>query len=374
MVGAVLDGLRVIELASIGPGPHAGMLLGDLGADVVRVERPTAMTQLLDPAQDFLLRNRRSIVADLREPAQHADVLALIERADVLMEGYRPGVAERLGIGPEQCLERNPRLVYGRMTGWGQDGPLARTAGHDINYIALTGALNLLGGRGEKPVAPLNLVGDFGGGSLYLVVGILAALWERERSGRGQVVDAAMVDGVSSLIAMYWALSERGAWSAERGTNMTDGGAPFYDTYRCRDGRYVAVGAVEPAFYAQLLEGLGLDPSALPEQMDRARWPFVRERFAAIFATRDRDVWASIFADTDACVTPVLDMLEAAENPHLRARDTIARAFGQNQPAPAPRFSRSPPPPIAAPSEPDADREAILRDWGIRAPAADAAD
>jgi alpha-methylacyl-CoA racemase len=362
---SVLDGVRVLELAGIGPGPHAAMLLGDLGADVVRIDRPTPTTQMIDPAEDFLLRNRRSLVADLRDPVALDEVLALVDRTDVLMEGYRPGVAERLGIGPDSCLERNPRLIYGRMTGWGQDGPLAQTAGHDINYIALTGALSLIGRRGERPAAPLNLAGDFGGGSLYLVIGILAALFERERSGRGQIIDAAMVDGASSLIAMYWALAERGAWSPARGTNATDGGSPFYDTYRCADGRYVAVGAVEPKFYALLISGLGLDAADLPDQMDREQWPLVRETFAEIFATRDRDVWGSVFAGTDACVTPVLEMSEAAEDLHIRARDTIVRAHGQNQPAPAPRFSRSPPPVPVAPSVPGADREAVLRDWGV---------
>lgn len=365
----VLDGIRVIEMAGIGPGPHAAMLLGDLGADVVRIDRPTPATEMIDPADDYLLRNRRSIVADLRDPAQLEEVLALVQRADVLMEGYRPGVAERLGVGPDECLRRNPRLVYGRMTGWGQEGPLSRTAGHDINYIALSGALSLIGRSGDKPLAPLNLAGDFGGGSLYLVIGILAALLERERSGRGQVIDAAMVDGSSSLIAMYWALAERGRWSPRRGTNVTDGGAPFYDTYRCADGRYVAVGAVEPKFYAQLLDRLGLDPAALPDQMDESKWPVMRELFAEVFMSRDRDVWASVFAGSDACVTPVLGLSEAAEDPHLRARGTIDRTLGQNQPAPAPRFSRSSAPDLTPPPVPGGDRESVLREWGVTAPA-----
>jgi len=363
----VLNGLRVIEMAGIGPGPHAAMVLADLGADVVRVDRPTPMTEMVEPENDFVLRNRRSLIADLRDLDQREEVLELVDRADVLIECYRPGVAERLGIGPEVCTRRNPRLIYGRITGWGQEGPLALTAGHDINYIALSGALGLIGRREERPLAPLNLIGDLGGGSLYLVIGILAALLERERSGQGQVIDAAMVDGASSLLAMYWALAERERWSPERGTNMTDGGGPFYDTYRCADGRYVAVGAVEPKFYAELLDGLGLDPANLPDQMDHSQWPAVREVFAEVFASRDRDVWAAVFAGTDACVTPVLELAEVPETPHMAARGTIDHSLGQNQPAPAPRFSRSDRPSLTPPPAPGADRDSVLSDWGVRA-------
>ena len=363
----VLKGIRVLEFAQIGPVSHAGMLLADLGADIVRVDRPTETIQLIDPERDVLLRSRRSLVADLRDPVQLQEVSALIERADVLLEGYRPGVAERLGIGPQRCLALNDRLVYGRMTGWGQDGPLAQTAGHDINYLALSGVLSLMGRAGERPQAPLNLVADFGGGSLYLVVGVLGALIERARSGQGQIVDAAMVDGATSLIAMYWALEEAGLWSRQRGSNLIDGGAPFYDTYRCLDGRYVAVGAVEPAFYALLLQGLGLSSSDLPPQMDRAHWAAVKQRFTEIFATRSRDAWASTFSGGDACVTPVLELDEAAGHAHMQARGTVMGQPGQRQPAPAPRFSRSEPRTPSPPPVPGVDRASVLRDWGITA-------
>jgi alpha-methylacyl-CoA racemase len=359
----VLEGLRVLELAGIGPGPHAGMLLGDMGADVVRVERPSGVTEMLSPEEDFVLRDRRSVAADLKQPGDRDAVLRLVEKADVLLEGYRPGVVERLGLGPETCLERNPRLIYGRMTGWGQDGPLAQAAGHDINYLAMTGALHMIGREGTKPLAPLNLVGDLGGGSLFLVMGVLAAVYERERSGRGQVVDAAMVDGVSTLMAMYWSLAEHGHWSSERGTNMTDGGGPFYDTYACSDGRYVAFGAVEPQFYARLLEGLELDADEMPAQMDRSSWPFVRKLFADVVATKSRDEWTAIFSTLDACVTPVLALAEVPEHEHIRARGTIRDVHGTHQPMPAPRFSRSVPPDISPPPRPGADNAAVFADW-----------
>jgi len=367
-VPGVLDGTRVLELAGIGPGPHAAMLLADLGCDVVRVERPTAAPAAVPAEQDYVLRNRRSVGADLKDPDDRDMVVSLADRADVLLEGYRPGVAERLGLGPDVLLERNPRLVYGRMTGWGQDGPLARVAGHDINYLGLTGALAMIGREGERPLAPLNLVGDYGGGSLYLVIGILGALLERTRSGRGQVVDAAMVDGVSSLMAMYWNMVQHDAWTLDRGTNTTDGGAPFYDTYACADGRFVAVGAVEPQFYAALLRVLGLDGESLPAQMDRAGWPRVRARLTEVFATRPRDAWTEAFAGVDACVTPVLALDEVSDDAHLAARGTIAVADdGERLPAAAPRFSRSDAPPVRAPSAPGADTAAVLADWGTRA-------
>ncbi|MGX6446544.1 CaiB/BaiF CoA transferase family protein [Patulibacter sp. S7RM1-6] len=358
-----MHGVRVVELAGIGPGPHAAMVLADLGADVVRVERPTPSGPDAEPPRDFVLRNRRSLVADLKDPRDRDVVLRLVERADVLVEGNRPGVAERLGVGPEDCRARNPRLVYGRMTGWGQEGPLAPTAGHDINYLAISGALSMLGRPDERPMPPLNLVADLGGGSMLLVTGVLAALLERERSGVGQVVDAAMVDGVSTLLAMYWSMRAEGTWSSERGTNMTDGGSPFYDTYRCADGRYVAVGAVEPQFYARLLEGLGLDPAALPHQMDREHWPALRERFAAIFAGAGRDEWARRFADLDACVSPVLTLDEVPEHEHVRARGTVRLAHGQHQPAPAPRFSRSVGSEPAPPAPGRCSPEDLLREW-----------
>ncbi|MDQ7910850.1 CaiB/BaiF CoA-transferase family protein [Phytohabitans sp. ZYX-F-186] len=362
-MSGVLGGVRVLELGGIGPGPHAAMMLADLGADVVRVEPPTPGVHLIPPADDAVLRNRRSIAVDLKSTPGRDMFLSLVDRADVLLEGFRPGVVERLGVGPAECLARNPRLVYGRMTGWGQSGPLARRAGHDINYLALTGALHAVGRPGAKPFPPLNLVGDLGGGSLFLVVGILAALFERERSGQGQIVDAAMVDGVSTLMAMYWSLTEHRLWSAEPGTHMTDGAAPFYNTYACADGRYVAVGAVEPPFYHALVTGLGLDPAALPPQLDPDSWPDTTRRFEEIFVTRTRDEWAAHFADTDACVTPVLALNEVADHPHIQARGTVETVDERRQPAPAPRFSRHRPPPLRGPHVPGSDLAEVLRDW-----------
>jgi alpha-methylacyl-CoA racemase len=362
-MSSVLDGVRVLELGGIGPGPHAAMILADMGAEVVRVERPSGTTEMLPPEHDFVLRNRRSVAADLKDPAQRDWVLELADHADVLLEGYRPGVAERLGVGPEVCRERNPRLIYGRMTGWGNEGPLAHTAGHDINYLALTGALHMIGRQGSPPLAPLNLVGDYGGGSLFLVIGVVAALYERERSGQGQVVEAAMIDGVSTLMAMYWTLTEHDAWSSERGANITDGGSPFYDTYACSDGRYMAVGSIEPQFYARLLRGLELNPDELPPQMDRASWPSVKQRFADIFATRPRDHWAQVFSEIDACVSPVLELGEVAAHDHIRARGSVQRHHGKLQPMPAPRFSRSEPREITAPPIPGSQNDDVYADW-----------
>jgi alpha-methylacyl-CoA racemase len=353
-----LAGLRVVELAGKGPGPHAAMVLADLGADVVRVERPEPSVR-----PDHVLRGRRIVAADLKAPECRDAVLALIRAADVLVEGFRPGVVERLGVGPDVCLDRNPRLVYGRVTGWGQDGPLAARAGHDINYIALTGTLHAIGHPDTRPVPPLNLIGDFGGGSMLLVAGILAALWERERSGRGQVVDAAMVDGTSLLAQMIWAFRGAGTWSDQRGSNLLDTGAPFYDTYPCADGRWVAVGALESQFYAELLTGLGLADEDLPDQGDRRGWPILRERFSQAFATRTRDEWAKIFADTDACVTPVLSFDEAARHPQLADRRTLITVDSVRQAAPAPRFSRTA---TADPAPPPAERNtisAVLEHW-----------
>ncbi len=359
----VLHGVRVLELGGIGPGPHGAMILSDLGADVVRVERPSGTTEMLAPESDFVLRNRRSVAADLKDPTQRDWVLKLADHADVLLEGYRPGVAERLGVGPDVCLARNPRLVYGRMTGWGNEGPMAQAAGHDINYLALTGALHMIGRPGSPPLAPLNLVGDYGGGSLFLALGVVAALYERERSGRGQVVEAAMIDGISTLMAMYWTLAEHGSWSPERGANMTDGGSPFYDTYVCADGRYMAVGAIEPQFYARLLQGLGLDPGGLPPQTDRSSWPTVKARFADIFASRSRDDWVEVFAELDACVTPVLELAEVSANAQIHARGTVQRHHGVLQPMPAPRFSRSAPAQIKAPPIPGSQNDDVYGDW-----------
>ncbi|WP_219412794.1 CaiB/BaiF CoA transferase family protein [Pseudonocardia nigra] len=358
-----LAGLKVVELAGIGPGPHAAMVLADLGADVVRVDRPSGGLELgRKDAPDPTLRGRRRVAADLKDPAGLETVLRLVEHADVLLEGYRPGVTERLGVGPDDCLARNPRLVYARMTGWGQDGPMAARAGHDINYISLTGALHAIGRNGERPVPPLNLVGDFGGGSMLLVLGVLAALWEAQRSGEGQVVDAAMVDGASLLMQMVWGMRGHRAWADSRESNLLDGHAPYYDTYTCSDGRHVAVGALEPQFYAALLTGLGLDPADLPQQYDRAGWPTLRSRFTEAFAGRTRDKWAEVFAGTDACVTPVLALDEVAAHPHIAARDTVVEVDGVAQAAPAPRFSRTAPklPPWARDPEPV---DEVLADW-----------
>jgi alpha-methylacyl-CoA racemase len=357
-----LHGLRVVELAGIGPGPHAAMILGDLGADVVRIERPGKGASG-EPSRDYLLRNRRSVGANLKDPDDKAMVLGLIAKADVLIEGFRPGVTERLGLGPQDCAAVNERLIYARMTGWGQDGPRAQQAGHDINYISLNGALHAIGRRGERPVPPLNLVGDFGGGSMFLLVGVLSALWERERSGTGQVVDAAMVDGSSVLSTMMWAFRGMGMWSDERGVNMLDTGAPYYDTYTCADGRHIAVGAIEPQFYAELLAGLGLDAAELPDQNDMARWPELRARLTEAIAAHDRDHWTEVFAGTDACVTPVLSFAEVESEPHNTARDTFYRENDYLYPAPAPRFSRTAPATPRAPGVPGADTEAVLQDW-----------
>jgi alpha-methylacyl-CoA racemase len=362
-MGGPLQGLRVVELAGIGPGPHAAMILGDLGADVVRIERPARKGGVPGGNRDSMLRNRRSVAADLKSDEGRELVLRLIAKADVLTEGYRPGVTERLGLGPDDCATVNERLIYARMTGWGQTGPRSQQAGHDINYISLNGLLHAVGRKGERPVPPLNLAGDFGGGSMFLIVGILAALWERQTSGKGQVVDAAMIDGSSVLMQMMWGFRAMGMWSDERGTNMLDTGAPYYDTYTCSDGRHVAVGAIEPQFYALLLQGLGLDTAELPAQNDAARWPELRAAFTEAFAAQDRDHWAKVFDGTDACVTAVLSFAEVETEPHITERNTFFRDGDNLEPAPAPRFSRSTPPTPTPPGEPGADLEAVLRDW-----------
>ncbi|MCV7412327.1 carnitine dehydratase [Mycobacterium florentinum] len=359
-----LAGLKIIELAGIGPGPYAAMLLADLGADVVRVERPGPPASTVPPEQDVLRRNRRSIVVDLREPEGVRTVLALAAQADVLLEGFRPGVTERLGLGPADCWNVNPRLVYGRMTGWGQSGPLASAAGHDIGYIAITGALGSVGRAGEAPVPPVNLVGDFGGGSTFLVIGVLAAVWEAGRSGRGQIVDAAIVDGASSLTALLHGLMAAGQWVDRRGHNFLDTGVPWYDTYRTADDRWMAVGALESKFYAEFTQLLGISDD-LAGRDDPSTWPQLREAIAQAFATRTQEEWVAVFEGTDACVAPVLSLTEAAGHPHLAARDTFIEVGGVTQPAPAPRFSRTvprrptPPPPVGA------DTADVLRDWMI---------
>lgn len=356
-----LKGLRVVELAGIGPGPHAAMILGDLGADVVRIERPPKSGAAA--GTDPMLRSRRIVTADLKSDEGRQRVLTLVAKADVLIEGFRPGVAERLGLGPEDCAKVNDRLVYARMTGWGQAGPRSLQAGHDINYISLNGVLHAIGRVNERPVPPLNLVGDFGGGSMFLLVGILAALWERQASGKGQVVDAAMIDGSSVLVQMMWAMRATGMWTDERGTNTLDGGAPYYDTYECADGRYVAVGAIEPQFYAAMLAGLGLDAATLPAQNDRSRWPELRAGLTEVFASRDRDHWAKVFADSDACVTPVLSFGEVQNESHVTERHTFYQTGGGLQPSPAPRFTRTVPDEPRPAVRPESGVEAVLIDW-----------
>ena len=337
-----LHGLKVVELAGIGPGPMAAMLLADLGATVIRVDRQVASGLGVQRPErfDLLLRNRRSVPLDLKDPAAVELVLKMVARSDVLIEGFRPGVAERLGLGPEACLARNPKLIYGRITGWGQTGPLAQVPGHDINYIALTGALHAFGRAGQAPTPPVNLVGDFGGGTLYLVLGILAALHECKTSGQGQVVDAAMVDGVASLMTQPHGTHAAGMMSTERGTNITDSGAPFYDTYRCADGHWVAIGAVEAKFYAEVLRVLALD-SLLPDQWNRATWGAAKTLIASRISQRTRVQWCEAFEGTESCFAPVLSLAEAPQHPHLVARATYVDIDGIVQPAPAPRFSRS---------------------------------
>ncbi|AXL92164.1 carnitine dehydratase [Streptomyces sp. CB09001] len=358
-----LAGVRVVELAGIGPGPFAAMLLADLGADVVRVDRPGGPGLGIDPAHDVTNRNKRSVLVDLKAPDGPARVLDLAERADVLIEGYRPGVAERLGVGPGDCHARNPRLVYGRMTGWGQEGPLARHAGHDIGYIALTGTLGMTGAPDEPPAAPANLLGDYAGGSLYLVVGLLAALHHAREHGTGQVVDAAIVDGTAHLSAMIHGMLAAGAWQDRRGANLLDGGCPFYGTYETADGRYMAVGALEPRFYAEFTRLLGL-PDPAPRD-DMSRWPELRAAVAARFKSRTRDEWTAVFTDTDACTAPVLSLREAPHHPHLAARGTFTDHDGITQPAPAPRFSATPTAVRTGPALPGADTETVVRDWGL---------
>jgi crotonobetainyl-CoA:carnitine CoA-transferase CaiB-like acyl-CoA transferase len=360
-----LRGIRVIEIASLAPGPFGVMILSDLGADVLRIDRVDQCGPDAVAPADPLARGRRSIGLNLKDPEGTALLLRLIEQADVLVEGFRPGVAERLGFGPEACRQRNPRLVFARMTGWGQDGPLAPTAGHDIDYIAVSGVLHEIGRAGERPVPPVNLVGDFGGGGMLLALGVLAALLERERSGAGQVVDAAMVDGSALLNTFLYGLMHAGAWQEERGTNLLDGGAPFYDTYETADGGYVAVGALEPKFYAELVAGLGLADAGLPSQYDRSGWPLLRERFTEVFKQRSRDEWAEAFAGTDACVAPVLTASEAPGHPHCAARGTFLGGDRPVQPAPAPRFSRTPSAVPEPPPRPGAQTTDVLTGLGL---------
>jgi alpha-methylacyl-CoA racemase len=364
-----LNGVKIIEIAGIGPGPFAAMMLADMGAEVLRIDRTQAVVggDPDEPSLDFLARGRRSIGADLKNPEGAATVLRLAERADALLEGFRPGVMERLGLGPEVCLERNPHLVYGRMTGWGQEGPLAQAAGHDINYIALAGALEPIGRKGEPPYPPLNLIGDFGGGGMMLAYGVVCALLECAQSGCGQVVDAAMVDGAAALMTIFHGAQQSGWWKDERGVNILDTGAHFYDVYETKDGKYVSIGAIESQFYAELLEKTGLAGEDLPPQMKRSSWASSKQRLKAIFESKTRDEWCAIMEGSDVCFAPVLSMTEAPQHPHIKARNTFVEVAGRTQPAPAPRFGRSKtaisgPPPHAGQHTTEA-----LADWGFGA-------
>jgi alpha-methylacyl-CoA racemase len=354
-----LSGVRVVEIAGLGPVPFTAMLMADLGADVVRVDRPDA-----GPASgaDLLARGRRSVVVDLKQPGGADVVLRLVEQADALVEGFRPGVAERLGIGPEACLKRNPRLVFGRMTGWGQDGPLAATAGHDINYVSLTGALHAIGPP-ERPAIPLNLVGDFGGGALYLAVGVLAALLEARHSRLGQVVDAAIVDGTAHLTTLIAGLLASGEWRDTRCANLLDGGAPFYNVYETSDGQHMSVGALEPQFYAELIDKLGLTDA--PDRSAPRQWADLRAQMAAAFASKTRAEWVEVFDGSDACVAPVLSFSEVASHPHMSARNVLIEHEGARQPAPAPRFSRTPGALSYPPARPGEHTREVLLDWGL---------
>lgn len=362
-----LAGLRVVEMAGIGPGPFCAMMLSDMGAEVVRLDRADAVgaAHERDPRFEVLNRGRPSVALDLKKPEAVATVLRLVKQADVLIEGFRPGVMERLGLGPADCAEVNKGLIYGRMTGWGQDGPLAQSAGHDINYIALTGALHAIGRAGGAPVPPLNLVGDFGGGSMYLLFGILCALWERQRSGRGQVVDAAILDGATSLTSFLYGALARSGWTTDRGTNLLDGGRPWYDSYETSDGRFVSIGPIEPRFYNQLIERLGLVAADLPKQNDPAGWSVLRERFASVFKTRTRDEWSLLLEGTDACFAPVLSASEAPAHPQNVARGNFVEIEGVVQPAPAPRFSRSNPEVAGPASRAGQQTQSALVRWGF---------
>ncbi len=362
-----LAGIKIVEVGGIGPGPFCCMLLADLGAEVVRIDRPAGHDggAPIEARFDLLHRGRRSVQMDLKKPEAVAAVLRLVAQADVLIEGFRPGVMERLGLGPDACLQANPKLVYGRMTGWGQEGPMAQAPGHDINYISLTGVLHAVGRAGEAPAIPLNLAGDFGGGSLYLALGVLSALLESRGSGLGQVVDAAMVDGSASLMTLFYGFQAAGYWKDERGTNRLDSGAPWYNVYETRDGKYVSIAANEGRFYREALGVLGLQAQDLPDQHEQSGWPRVKQCFAEVFKTRTRDEWVALAAGTQSCITPVLSMGEAPQNAHILERGTFVEVEGVVQPAPAPRFSRTPGAIQNPPPQPGQDSEAALLDWGF---------
>jgi alpha-methylacyl-CoA racemase len=361
-----LSGMRIIELAGIGPGPFCGMMLSDMGAEVVRVNRAGAQTGIA-MGKDVLARGRRAIAVDLKRPEGVGIVLRLCEKSDALFEGFRPGVTEKLGLGPEQCMARNPKLVYGRMTGWGQEGPLAMAAGHDINYISLSGALHAVGRKGERPVPPLNLVGDFGGGGMLLAFGLVCGLLEAQRSGKGQVVDAAMVDGSAALMAMFFTFLDMGMWSMERGTNLLDTGAHFYDAYETKDGKWISIGSIEPQFYAELVKWAGLDPERFAAQMDPSRWPEYKEELSRLFKTKTRDEWCAIMEGKDICFAPVLSIAEAPNHPHNKVRSTFVTIDGVVQPAPAPRFNRTVPEISHGTHSPGQDTVSVLADCGFSA-------
>jgi alpha-methylacyl-CoA racemase len=362
-----LQGIRVVEFAGIGPGPFCGMMLTDMGADVVRIDRKGGggTPGVRDPRTDVMNRGRRSIALDLKDPADVETALALVERADALIEGLRPGVMERLGLGPEVCQARNPKLVYGRMTGWGQTGPLAHAAGHDLNYIALSGALHAMGDADRPPPVPLNLVGDFGGGGMLLAFGLVCAVLEAKSSGKGQVVDAAMTEGAGALMALIYGMRATGLWTMNRGDNMLDGAAPFYGCYECADGRYVAIGSIEPQFYALLMEKTGITDLDAFQQADKARWPEQKAKLREIFKSKTRDEWCAIMEGSDVCFAPVLDMSEAPDHPHNKAREAFITIEGIRQPAPAPRFSRTATATPGRPPTPGEHADEILADWGV---------
>ena len=359
-----LSGIKIIEIASIGPGPFCGMMLSDMGAEVIRVDRVAQYAGLTVP-KDVLARGRRSIAVDLKKPEGVQVVLKLCEKADALFEGFRPGVTERLGIGPEDCMARNPRLVYGRMTGWGQEGPLALAAGHDINYISLSGALHAIGRKDQRPVPPLNLVGDFGGGGMLLAFGLVCGLLESMKSGKGQVVDAAMVDGSAVLMSMFFTFKEMGQFTEKRGTNMLDTGAHFYDTYETKDGKYISIGAIEPQFYALLIEKANLDANLFASQMDPAKWPELKEELKRVFLMKTQDEWCDIMEGSDVCFAPVLSIFESPHHPHIKARKTFVEVEDVIQPAPAPRFSRTAPEISHGPRNAGEDTASVLFDWGF---------
>jgi len=359
-----LEGIKIIEVAGIGPGPFCGMMLADMGAEVIRVDRVGGGLGGAIP-NDVMNRNRRSVAVNLKSPEGAETVLKLCEHADAIFEGFRPGVAERLGIGPDECLKRNPKIVYGRMTGWGQDGPMAQAAGHDINYISLSGALHAIGREGEKPVPPLNLVGDFGGGGMYLAFGMVCALLEAQKSGKGQVVDAAMVDGSASLMSMFFTFKNMGMFNEERGTNMLDGATHFYDTYETKDGKWISLGSIEPQFYKLLIEKANLDAKQFAPQMVVDKWPELKTELTEVFLSKTRDEWCDIMEGTDVCFAPVLSINEAVDHPHNKARETFVEVNGVAQPAPAPRFSRTKPEIRNSARLAGQDTQEVLSSWGF---------